>query len=241
MHGLERARFPIPEPQGRTSRRRVSLGIKERVRGRILGAAALVGAAIVALLGPESTASAEPFSLLPATTEALRSSGPAGPTAAWVTFCGQLPDECVVDVAEPARLALSPDLWNAIVQVNERVNDMIRPVTDHDHWGVIDRWDYPDDGMGDCEDIQLLKRRLLMEAGLPLRTMRMAVVLDELGSGHAVMMVLTDRGDFILDNKRNAVLPWRQTGYVYLKREGTVSADWVALHDPAAPIVTANR
>src|SRR3712207_7197474 len=45
------------------------------------------------------------------------------------------------------------------------------------------------------EDIQLLKRRMLTEAGLPQRAMRMTVVIDEQGAGHAVMMVRTDRGD----------------------------------------------
>jgi predicted transglutaminase-like cysteine proteinase len=71
--------------------------------------------------------------------------------------------------------------------------------------------------------------------------MRMTVVIDELGAGHAVMMIRTDHGDFILDNKRDAVLPWKQTGYVYLKREGTESEAWVMLGDWAAPIVTVNR
>ena len=80
------------------------------------------------------------------------------------------------------------EIWKTIVDVNERVNDTILPVTDQDHWGVADRWDYPDDGLGDCEDIQLLKRRLLTEAGLPHRALRMTVVIDELGAGHAVLM-----------------------------------------------------
>ena len=57
----------------------------------------------------------------------------------------------------------------------------------------------------------------------------MVVVLDELGQGHAVMAVRTDRGDFILDNKRDAVLAWHQTGYVYIKSEGDRNLAWVAL------------
>jgi predicted transglutaminase-like cysteine proteinase len=67
-------------------------------------------------------------------------------------------------------------------------------------------------GYGDCEDYQLLKRRKLVEAGYPHRALRMTVVIDEEGAGHAVMMVRTNRGDFILDNKRNAILPWHKTG-----------------------------
>ena len=70
-----------------------------------------------------------------------------------------------LDPSEPAIIALDQDTWKLLVDVNERVNAKILPVTDQDHWGVADRWDYPDDGMGDCEDIQLLKRRMLIEAG----------------------------------------------------------------------------
>ena len=122
--------------------------------------------------------------------------------------------------SQPERIPLNSQVWTTLTQVNERVNGSILAVTDQDHWGVLDWWDFPDDGLGDCEDIQLLKRRLLVEAGLPLRAMRMAVVIDEQGQGHAVLIVLTDSGEFILDNKRNAVLPWRRTGYTFVKREG---------------------
>ncbi|MCC2653281.1 MAG: transglutaminase family protein cysteine peptidase, partial [Microvirga sp.] len=58
---------------------------------------------------------------------------------------------------------------------------------------------------------------------------RMTVVLDELRAGHAVLMVRTDRGDFILDNKTNAVLPWSDTAYDYHKREGAEGLVWVSL------------
>ena len=68
---------------------------------------------------------------------------------------------------------------------------------------------------GRLRDLQLLKRKLLVEEGLPRRALRMTVVFDEVGEGHAVLMALTDRGALILDNKRNAVLAWNQTGYTY--------------------------
>ena len=131
--------------------------------------------------------------------------------------------------------------WNAMVAVNQEVNATVFPVSDQDHWGIEDRWDYPEDGLGDCEDIQLLKRRRLSELGFPRRAMRMSVVVDREGLGHAVLMILTDRGDFILDNKADQVLPWNETGYLYVKREGSHGPDWVTFGAPASPIVTANR
>ena len=54
-------------------------------------------------------------------------------------------------------------------------------------------------------------------------------------------MVRTDRGDFILDNQHRAVLPWSETGYEFIKREGAEGRSWVALSPHPAPIVTANR
>ena len=125
---------------------------------------------------------------MPAFATSVPGTGPvARPTRAWEEFCARSPAECTVDLSEPRRIALDHDVWNAIVDINEEVNLEIEPVPDIVHWGVEDRWDYPDDGMGDCEDIQLLKRRRLVEAGLPKRALRMAVVLDRAGAGHAVV------------------------------------------------------
>jgi predicted transglutaminase-like cysteine proteinase len=167
--------------------------------------------------------------------------GNAQPTAAWSEFCERDPAECAINQAEPETIGLDDQAWKAIVTINKRVNAAVSPREDIHHWGVVDRWDYPDDGYGDCEDYQILKRRLLVEAGLPRRALRMVVVLDELGQGHAVLAARTDQGDFILDNKRDAVLPWRQTGYVYIKSEGDRTDAWVWLHNQPVMTSAVNR
>jgi predicted transglutaminase-like cysteine proteinase len=163
------------------------------------------------------------------------------PTTAWKDFCRRLPAECEVDLGEPAILTLTPATWSLLKSVNLRVNETITPITDQAHWGVNDRWDYPEDGKGDCEDIQLLKRKLLAEAGLPRRAMRMTVVIDSKDAGHAVLTVRTDRGDLVLDNETDAVLPWDKTGYEFIKREGSDSQAWVALGGEQSRIVVASR
>jgi predicted transglutaminase-like cysteine proteinase len=181
---------------------------------------------------------------LPLGTPSLALAGSAKPVAAWIKFCGRFPSECVVDTSEPDVIPLTSQAWTAIVSVNRRVNATIKPLTDSQQWNVVDTWDFPTTGYGDCEDYQLLKRKLLIERGLPRRAMRMTVVIDEIGEGHAVLTIRTDRGDFILDNKTNAVLPWAQTGYVYVKREGSDSAAWVSLGGvttPSQPVATANN
>nr|WP_201839314.1 transglutaminase-like cysteine peptidase [Microvirga zambiensis] len=197
----------------------------------------VISAVHPALAGTPSPAPASP----PDVSEILRASGEAGPTLAWIEFCEQNPRECMIDLSEPDTIPLTDTTWIALQEVNTHVNRTIAAVPDQDHWGVVDRWDYPDDGLGDCEDIQLLKRRLLVERGLPQRAMRMTVVIDELGAGHAVMRVRTDRGDLILDNKRDAVLSWQQTGYVYVKGEGADGKAWVWFGDQLAPTATAAR
>jgi predicted transglutaminase-like cysteine proteinase len=202
----------------------------------------LVGIMAACLLGSGwQRAGAQTLGALPVATRSLTPDGPAKPTRAWAQFCERLPAECKVDLSETETIRLTQAAWDKIVSVNKQVNTAIIAVPDQEHWGVQDRWDYPDDGVGDCEDIQLLKRKLLAEKGLPRRAMRMTVVVDREGAGHAVLMVRTSRGDFILDNKRDAVLPWKRTGYVYLKREGAQGSQWVSLGRQADPIMTANR
>ncbi|WP_238270100.1 MULTISPECIES: transglutaminase-like cysteine peptidase [Methylobacterium] len=188
-------------------------------------------------------ASTQPRTLasLPDAATPVETGAAARPVAAWTAFCQRMPAECDVDAREPATIRFDADLWRTLTGVNRRVNARIRPVTDQAHWGVVDRWDFPDDGFGDCEDYQLLKRRMLIERGLPRRALRMTVVIDDIGEGHAVLMVRTDRGDFILDNKTNTILSWRDTGYAYIKREGQDGRAWVTLNGGASPAATANR
>ncbi len=188
-----------------------------------------------------ATAQAQTLASLSPGTPLAERAGPAKPILAWTRFCQDFPSECAVDMNESPVITLTPQIWNTIVSVNKQVNARIRPITDRDHWNLVDRWEFPDDGMGDCEDYQLLKRRTLAERGLPRRAMRMTVVIDELGEGHAVLMIRTDRGDIILDNKTSTVLPWDQTGYTYVKRESQDSVSWVSLGGRVSPTTTANR
>ena len=166
----------------------------------------------------------------------------APPLASWVEFCNRTPDECVVDESQPEILPLTDELAVLLTSVNLTVNRALIPVTDQNHWGLLDLWGYPTDGMGDCEDYQLLKRKMLREAGLPHRALRMTVVIDENGEGHAVLTVRTDRGDLILDNKTDEVLEWFRTGYRYIKRESAEATGWVYLTlEPAGTVLTSSN
>jgi predicted transglutaminase-like cysteine proteinase len=105
---------------------------------------------------------------------------------------------------------------------------------------VAERWDYPSDGRGDCEDYVLLKRRMLMQAGWPRQALLITVVRDKQGDGHAVLTVKTDKGEFILDNQNEEILLWSDTGYQFVKRQSQTDPNlWVALGDPRPATATA--
>jgi predicted transglutaminase-like cysteine proteinase len=212
------------------------------LNGRLFSRTTLRLAASLALAITATAAQAQAVAALPAASHPVAKVGSAKPIMGWVRFCEQNPAECAVDVSEPATIQLGAKEWRTLQRINRQVNREIKAKTDKDHWGVEDVWDFAEDGYGDCEDYQLVKRKRLVEAGFPRRALRMTVVIDEEGAGHAVMMVRTTHGDFILDNKRNAILPWHQTGYIYVKREGAEGPAWASLGGAfASPTVTAGR
>jgi predicted transglutaminase-like cysteine proteinase len=153
----------------------------------------------------------------------------AWPPAAWPDYCARHPDDCAVNLTQPLQVLLTPQLRQTIQAIDSLVNAALQPMTDLDHWGVEDHWDLAEDGYGDCEDYQLLKRQMLLKAGLPRRAMLMTVVRDKKGAGHALLMIRTNQGDLILDNMRDEVLLWSETGYTFLKRESQYFSGWVTI------------
>jgi predicted transglutaminase-like cysteine proteinase len=221
--------------------------IRQKGRGWIGGVLAAI-ACLVAAPGLAETATTpqidvlREFRPLPESSRPSPAANrPARPTAAWTSFCERLPAECRIDAAEPTLVTLTTEIWQQVVDINQKVNETILPVTDRAHWNVEDRWDYPDDGQGDCEDIQILKRKRLVEAGLPRRALRMAVVINPAGEGHAVLLVRTDRGDLVLDNQTNRVLPWYETGHKFLIRESQNDSSWVAFEQGPVMVSSAKN
>jgi predicted transglutaminase-like cysteine proteinase len=168
---------------------------------------------------------------------------PAGPLTSapvgWVDFCQRYRSECDDSDLPAATIVLTPESWKDLRSTNDLVNRMIEPVSDLVHWKVPEKWDYPSDGKGDCEDYVLMKRKLLLQRGYARQALLIAVVYksdDE--EGHAVLMVKTDAGDLILDNRRDNILHWNNTGYEFMKRQSQENQNrWVWLGNPiAAPV-----
>ena len=194
-------------------------------------AVVMATSALAMTLGAEAANERPQFIALGATTRA-----PIG----WTDFCNENPHDCDGKPLEARDAVLTQKSWKELVRINKHVNDHVRPMTDIDHWGVVERWSYPDDGYGDCEDYVLLKRRMLMQAGFPRQALLITVVRDTKGEGHAVLTVKTDRGEFILDNQEERIMAWTETNYRFVKRQSQIDPNvWVALGDPRPAIATA--
>jgi predicted transglutaminase-like cysteine proteinase len=217
--------------------------IKQLCRsGAALGlviAAALTAAPDIATAAPHATLQKLPAALRPTFVSVGRNTNaPIG----WVEFCIEHKRECRTRSSTPRDVVLTPKAWSDMVKVNRWANHSIKPVTDMEHWGVVERWGYPNDGYGDCEDYVLLKRRMLMRAGWPREALLITVVRDKHNEGHAVLTVKTNRGEFVLDNQEDRILPWNKTGYVFVKRQSQSNPNtWVTLGAPqmAPPAVSA--
>jgi predicted transglutaminase-like cysteine proteinase len=167
------------------------------------------------------------------------------PPIGWIEFCADQPDECnVPPTTKPHDVVMSSEAWSQLTFINDWVNHTIKPMTDLNHYGVIEKWAYPDDGYGDCEDYVLLKRRMLMEAGWPREALLITVVRDKNGDGHAVLTVKSDKGEFILDNQASDIALWSDTGYRFVKRQSQSDPNvWISLGDsrPAATTAASPR
>jgi predicted transglutaminase-like cysteine proteinase len=121
-------------------------------------------------------------------------------------------------------------------QVNSRVNSEIIPAEDKATSGQADYWSLPINGRGDCEDYALMKRKELLDAGLPSSMLAVAVVLDRGGKNHSVLMARLGSGDYVLDNLSGSVRPWESTGYTFIARQNFQSPrNWqVILAGPQA-------
>lgn len=206
-----------------------------RVAEAFLKRGAMAAVMGLALLGCPTTGSAQDRPLFAAV-------GPqTSPPIGWVQFCVEYDPQCKTKPAMPRDVVLSAQAWKDLVRVNLWVNANIRPITDLAHWGVVERWNYPDDGHGDCEDYALEKCRMLIDAGWPREALLMTVVRDQNGDGHAVLTVKTDKGEFILDNERNEILLWSETGYRFVKRQSQSDPNvWVSLGEPYPATLTSS-
>lgn len=193
-----------------------------RLGRRMMAAAALTAIALL------DGAPAHAFLARPVLFAALGSATKA--PNGWLQLCATNAEECKPMADQARDVTLTPDLLQQLYEINKYVNDRVIWTSDSELYGQAERWTYPLD-RGDCEDMVLLKRRLLAKAGWPLGALLITVV-EEPGrerARHAVLTVRSDRGEMILDNQTPEILFWYETNYRYLSRQSAADPNvWVS-------------
>lgn len=137
----------------------------------------------------------------------------------FVRFCVQNATEC--QVREGSRDgSFEFRNWQQLARVNAIVNSAIRPQTDGASDGVSDgannaagdTWSLAPQS-GDCEDYALTKRSQLLRLGWSSGDLLLATATVPGRGGHAVLVVRTQFGDYVLDNLREEIMPWEKAGY----------------------------
>lgn len=201
-------------------------------------AAAGLAAACLSMALPAHAFLARPtlFAAIGAATKA-----PSG----WQQFCAENAEECRPGGDQARDVVLTPELLQQLYEINKYVNDRVAWTSDDALYGKAERWTLPLD-RGDCEDIVLLKRKMLAKLGWPQGSLLITTV-EEPGPAkgrHAVLTVRSDRGEMILDNQTPEILFWYETKYRYLSRQSATDPNvWVAFgsEQPKPPALTVER
>jgi predicted transglutaminase-like cysteine proteinase len=82
------------------------------------------------------------------------------------------------------------------------VNGSIEPMPDMEQYGRVEVWSVGSH-KGDCEDYALTKRNNLINAGISPNALRLTIAVDSEGEGHLFLTVVTNKGDYALDNKKS--------------------------------------
>lgn len=120
-------------------------------------------------------------------------------------------------------IAMSDSMFATLDRVNRNINTLIRPATDDQIYGQSEVWAMPltqgMDRRGDCEDYALEKRQALVNAGIPASALYFAVGYSRETGRHAVLVVSTNQGDYVLDNMTSEIKPWFETDYLWISRQ----------------------
>ena len=168
-----------------------------------------------------------------------------GPRA-YHAMCAREPMLCAADFRASTGMPGAPATmteprWQQVLDLNERLNDAIRPRDDIDIYGVSDYWTEGRD-IGDCEDYIIAKKQALMRAGWRADQLLYAVVEGFRLPYHAVLVLRTMDGDYVLDNLTDRIEPWEETGYDFVIRQSAAApANWVRVSGRATVVLGAKQ
>ena len=211
---------------------------------RIVFKVALCVAGLLFAAGAPAMAKSSQVAALPPSIRHIVAAEATSIPYGWAEFCARTENagDCNVRSLAAADAVMDEHAWTIARRVNRAVNTEIEPVSDLENFGQAEYWAYPDNGKGDCEDYVLLKRRELIRQGFPREALLITVVRDLAGEGHAVLMLKSTAGDYVLDNKTNAIRAWSETGYHFVKRQAQENPNvWVSLRAPDVTTVASTR
>lgn len=161
----------------------------------------------------------------------LPSKKPASAPEGATNLCQNHPWACAAGTSDAP---LTPETLADVVKVNRSANRAIQSITDLDQYDVAEHWAMPGPEGGDCEDFALFKKQALIEAGVSPDRLLIAVVLDRRDNPHAVLVLRTDRGDYVLDNVTNRIVTWDRTGYTFISMQNPEDpSGWVTVFEQA--------
>ena len=111
---------------------------------------------------------------------------------------------------------LTEKSWSLIKKINRDWNDKIQYESDSQHYHKTDHWEFPLDLKGDCEDYAIAKKQALESHGIESH---FACCWVETGGYHAVLIIQTDKGDFVLDNRYDEVRNYADLPYLWHRIE----------------------
>jgi predicted transglutaminase-like cysteine proteinase len=142
----------------------------------------------------------------------------AKPPIGFANFCMRHAEECQ-PAPVTAPVPMTPERWRELNEVNSFFNVTIRPADDIDNVGKVEWWAYAANGAGDCEDYALEKRRALIALGWPASALLITEARMLSGEGHAVLTVVTEKGDLVLDNLSMVIVPAGKAPYRLISRQ----------------------
>jgi predicted transglutaminase-like cysteine proteinase len=158
-----------------------------------------------------------------------------------VRFCLRYPSDCKSDPTENERIDLNEETTKLLDRVNRDVNGAISPTVKGYGSDLQDGWTISP-VVGDCNDYAVTKRHELLQNGLPAKALRLSVVKTATGIGHLVLVVVTTRGDLVLDNLTETIRPWQNTDYHWLKIQSAADARfWYEVKSTSPTVSQADR
>jgi len=140
------------------------------------------------------------------------------PPPQWTDFLHKYPNQMG---GEPTLVPFSTDIMLDAAVINRKVNAITYRREERDRWDIADLETLKPLPHGfDCEDAALTKRALLAKK-IPMGALRPALCTT--WEHHMVLLLCTDKGEFVMDISSNFLIPWNRYQCHWLARWNGVS------------------